>query len=165
MQGDDLMADEVVSGLQARRDGVGRASVAGRHQRRGAPGAGRPRATLLLDLEPDRRRAGRPVLAACVGAAGHVGDDGADVAVWPEGPAESHGRPGGSWGVERSGSGANDTTVGVPVALEVDEGHVLDGAVSWDLAGDALRLFKFPLEDRPRTKAKIAWCELTGVDQ
>jgi len=81
----------------------------------------------------DSRAAGGPVLAARVGAAGHVGDDGAHVGVGPEGPAEGDGRAGGGGGVQLGRDGAG-------VALDVNRGGVLNGAVAGDRAGDALRL-------------------------
>jgi hypothetical protein len=74
-----------------------------------------------------------PVLAAGVGAASHVGDDGTDVGVRPEGPAEGHGRASGRGGVELRGLGAG-------IALDGGGCHILDGAVAGDGAGDPVGL-------------------------
>ena len=53
MQSDELMTNEVVSRRNALRNGVGH-FAASLHERCGAPGVGCTRATVLLDLEPDR---------------------------------------------------------------------------------------------------------------
>jgi hypothetical protein len=110
----------------------------------GSPGVGGAFAAALVDLEPDGIGSGGPVLAAGVGAAGHVGDEGSDVGVGPEGPAEGHGRAGRGIGVERGGHGAS-------VALDVDGRGILDGAVAGDGARDSLGL------KVERSAVKIRW--------
>lgn len=96
--------------------------------------------TGVLDLEPDGIVAGFVVLAAGLGAPGHVSEDGAHVGLGPEGPGEGDLGAGGGLGVEGGGRAAGGAAGGVAVALDVDDGEVLDGAVAGDGAGDALRL-------------------------
>lgn len=55
VQGDDLVADEVVAGGNALGHGVGD-NTAGLHEGCGTPGVGRAGAASLLDLEPDGTR-------------------------------------------------------------------------------------------------------------
>lgn len=74
-----------------------------------------------------------PVLAAGVGAAGHVSNNRADVGVGPQSPVQGHVRAGGGRGVELGRLGAG-------VALHVDGSGVLYGAVARDGAGNSLRL-------------------------
>lgn len=116
------------------------------------------RAALLVDLEEDGAEmvsmlawcpgggglnilsARLPVMAARGRALGHVGHDGADVGLGPEGPAQTDGRAGLGGRVEGGGRGTLGAAGGPASALDVDQGEVLDGAVALDGAGDALGL-------------------------
>lgn len=132
VQGDDLVAHEVVSGLDARGNRVRGAGIAADHQRGIAPDAGGSRAARLRNLEPDGRRSGQVVLTASVRASRHVRDDWAHVRVGPECPVECDGRSSGDGGVERCGLAAGDATGCVSVALQVNQGDVLDGSIAGD---------------------------------
>lgn len=88
-----------------------------------------------MDLEPDLCGA-RVVALALAGAAGHVGEDGALVGVGPLGPGDGDGAARGRGGGQLRGRAAG---VLVPVALDVLQRQVLDGAVAGDLAEDARR--------------------------
>ena len=162
VQGNDLVADEVVSGLEAGGDGVIEAGVTGiddgvlqvvsigtysNHLNSKvmawtyrSPVVSGALAAGLLDLEPDGLIAGQPVLAAGIRAAGHVGQDGAHVGVRPLRPPEGDSRSGLGGGMQRRGRAARVAAIGVAVALEVDERDVLDGAVARHGTRDALRL-------------------------
>jgi hypothetical protein len=71
VQGDDLMTDEVVTGLQAFRDGVGGDSTS-LHERRVAPRVRCSLASFLFDFEPHGVAVGHVIVAACGGACRHV---------------------------------------------------------------------------------------------
>lgn len=120
VQGDDLVAHEVVARRNALRDCVGH-HAAGFHQRCRAPGVGRAGAACLLDFEPhgavrvsgcvgegerDGPAVGHVGVAARVGAFGHVCHGGTDVGVGPEGPVKVDLGAGSDFGVECSGLGA-----------------------------------------------------------
>ncbi|GKT52693.1 hypothetical protein ColTof4_14279 [Colletotrichum tofieldiae] len=138
VEGDDLVADEVLAGGNALGDGVLDTRVASLHERGGTPVVGGALAALLLNLEPDSVGARLPRGAVVAGALGHVGDGRADVGLGPEGPVKGDLLAGGSLSNELGGLGALNTTGGVATALKVDAGDVLDGAVALDGTRDAV---------------------------
>lgn len=138
VEGDDLVADEVLAGGKALGDGVLDARVAGGHEGGGTPGVGGALTATLLNLEPDLVGVGGEGGAVITGALGHVGDGRANVRLGPESPVEGDLVTSLGLSDELGGGGTLDTTGGVATALEVDAGQVLDGAVALDGTGDTL---------------------------
>lgn len=155
VESDGFVADEVVTGLDAGRDGVldGLAvnngiltllvnvrcnGMSGKTY--GGPVFGASLPTIFLNLEPNSILARLVVLATSIRALGHVGHDGTHVSLRPQSPVESDGRASGGRSVQRGRLAARRSTSGIAVALDVDAGDILNRAVSGNHARDALWL-------------------------
>lgn len=92
----------------------------------------------MLDLEPDRITTRLVVVASSIGAARHVSHDGAHVGVRPQSPVKGDCRASRGGSVQSCWCAAGIASIGVAIALQVNQTDVEDRTISWDLARDAL---------------------------
>lgn len=184
VEGDGLVAHEVVAGLEARRDRV-LGDGGGFHDLLGCPYVGGTSTSFFLNLEPystayhlsagpissplvgmpskgkERRyslSSRHVVVATRVGAPRHVGNQRSNVAVGPERPVKRDFRARRGIGVKCRWLGARDASGCVAAALDVGDGHVFDGTIALNLTRDARRLWV-----RVRVLVRLVECvELTA---
>lgn len=159
MKSNDLVTDEVSTGLDTLGNSIGNVATSG-HDSGGTPGVGCTITAVLLDLEPngtvqtqtvspkltllmllvleDLLRARHESSAVIVVALGHVGDGRTNVGRRPQSPVQVDIGTGGHIGGEVGWAGTIDAIGGVTTTLNVavgDDGH---RAVALDGTGDSL---------------------------
>lgn len=140
VQCNDLVADEVVTGLEAGWDRVLISSVASCHQPRVTPDVARAVTAILGDLEPNSIIAWHVVGAASAGASSHVSDGGTDVRLGPQGPVKGHSGAGGGGRVQSRRRRTDNATISVTTTLEIVVRHVGDRTVALDGTRDSVGL-------------------------